>query len=86
MPKNTYMTHRKPVLMHGFHSMPQVGIQQVSLKAYRRWASTCHRMMTIAQINELLDLFDLGHCDSAMAIPRIYVHGQRIMFLVNFGN
>ena len=51
--------------MHGFHSMPWVGIQQVSLKVWRRWDSTCHRIMTISWINEPLALLDLGHRDSA---------------------
>ena len=27
MPKNTCMTYQKPIFMHNFHSMPQVGIQ-----------------------------------------------------------
>ena len=50
--------------IYGFHSMPQVGIQQVSLKACRRWDSTCHRMMIVSQIDELLDPLDSGHRDS----------------------
>ena len=60
--------------------MPRVVIQQVSLKAYRRWASTCHRMMTIAQIDEPLTLLDLGHQDSAKGVPLIYFHGKGIIF------
>ena len=63
--KHTCMAHRNPILMHGFHSIPRVGIQHVSLKAYRRWDSTCHRMMIVARINEPSDLLDLGHRDSA---------------------
>ena len=61
LPKHAYATHRKPFLMHGFHSMPRVGIQQVSLKACRRWDSTCHRMMIISWIDELLGPLDSGH-------------------------
>ena len=66
IPKHAYMTHLKPFLMHGFHSMPWVGIQQVSLKACRRWDSTCHRIMTVARIDELSAPLDSGHKDSAM--------------------
>ena len=51
--------------MHGFHYMPRVGIQQVSLEACRRWDSMCHRLMTISWINELLAPLDLGHWESA---------------------
>ena len=36
MPRQTCITHRNPVLMHDWNYMPRVGIQQVSLKAYRR--------------------------------------------------
>ena len=72
--------------MHIFHSMPRLGIQQVSLKAYRRWDSTCHIMMIIARIDEPLALLDLGHWDSATIGPLIWFHGQVIIFLVNFGN
>ena len=85
-PKHTCTTHWKPFLMHGFHSMPQLGIQQVSLKACRRWDSSCHRMMTVARINKLLALLDSRHRDTTMAGPLIWFHGQGIIFLVNFGN
>ena len=40
MPKHACMTYQKLILIHGFHSMPRVGIQQVSLKAWRRLDST----------------------------------------------
>ena len=59
LPKHACMTHRNPFLMHGFHSMPRLGIQQVSLKAYRRWDSTYHRMMTVDQVKEPSTLLDL---------------------------
>ena len=52
LPKHTSMTHQNPILIHGFHSMPQVGIKQVSLKSCRRRDSMCHIMMVMAQINE----------------------------------
>ena len=65
MPKNTCMTHQNPILMHSFHSIPRVGIQQVSLKACRRWDSSCHRMMVMARIDEPSTLLDSGHRDSA---------------------
>ena len=84
--KHAYMTHQNLVLMHDFHSMLELGIQQVSLKACRWWDSTCDRMMVIAQIDETSDLLDLGLRDSATGGPLISVHGQGIMFLVNFGN
>ena len=64
-PKHACTTHRNPILMHGFHSMPWLGIQQVSLKSCRRWDSTFHRLMTIAQIDEPSALFDSVHWDSA---------------------
>ena len=65
IPKNSYMSHLNPVLMHSFHSMPQVGIQQVSLKVCRRWDSMCHRIMTIARIEKPSAPLDFGHRDSA---------------------
>ena len=48
--------------MHGFHSMPQLGIQRVSLKA---WASTFHRLMIVSQIEEPSAPLDSVHRDSA---------------------
>ena len=72
------MAHQNPILMHGFHSMPLVGIQHVSLKAYRRWDSMCHIMMTIDRIDEPLTPLNLGHHDSAKGGPLLWVHGQRI--------
>ena len=36
LPKHTFMTPQKLVLMNGWNSMAQVGIQQVSLKSHRR--------------------------------------------------
>ena len=86
MPKNTFMTPQNPILMQNYLSMPRVGIQQVSLKACRRWDSTCHRLMTIARINEPSALLDSGHWDSATRGILMWVHGQGIIFLVNFGN
>ena len=86
LPKHACMTHRNLVLMHSFHSMPRLGIQQVSLKACRRWDSTCDRMMFVARIDELSNLLDLRHRDSVMGGPLLWVHGQGIIFLVNFGN
>ena len=65
LPNHACMTHQNSVLMHSFHSMHQVGIQQVSLKAYRRWDSTCHRIMNVAQIDKPLAPLDSGHWDSA---------------------
>ena len=65
MPKHACMTYQKPILMHDFHSMPQVGIQQVFLKAYRRWASACHRMMVMDRIDKPYNPLDSGHWDSA---------------------
>ena len=50
MPKNDCMTYQNPILMHNFHSIPWVGIQQMSLKACRMWESVCHRMMCVPQI------------------------------------
>ena len=65
LPKHAFLTHRNPILMHSFHSMPRVAIQQVSLKACRRWDSMCHRIIIIAQIDEPLYPLDLEHRDSA---------------------
>ena len=45
--------------------MPWVGIQQVSLKACRRWELMFHRLMTIARIDEPSAPLDLVHHDSA---------------------
>ena len=80
------MTHRKPILMHDLHSMARVVIQQVSLKACRRWDSTCHRIMIVARIDKPSTSLDSGHRDSARDGPLVWVHGQGIIFLVNFGN
>ena len=65
IPKHSCMNHHNIFLMHSFHSMARVGIQQVLVKAYRRWDSTLHKIMTIAWIDEPLDPLDLGHWDSA---------------------
>ena len=65
MPKHACTTHRNPFLMHGFQSMPRLGIQRVSLKACRRWDSTLHRLMNVAQIDELSAPLDSVHRDSA---------------------
>ena len=59
------MTHCNPILMHGWNSMSRVRIQQVSLKACRRWDSMCHRMMTVARIDKPSDLLDSRHRDSS---------------------
>ena len=77
--KHTCMTPEK-LVMHGWNSMPHVGIQLVSLKAYRRWASMCHRMMTVSQIDEPLDLLDSRHKYSAKGGPLLCLHGQGILF------
>ena len=61
LPKHACMTHQNLFLMHGFHSMPRLGIQQVSQKPCRRWDSMCHKIMAVAQIDESLNPFDLGH-------------------------
>ena len=79
-PKHTCMTHWKPFLMHGFHSMSWVGIQQVSLKACRRWHSTCDRMMVIARINKPSTPLDSRHWDSSIGGPLIWFHGQETIF------
>ena len=76
LPKHTFMTHQNLILIHGFHSMPWVGIQQVSVKAYRRWDSMCDRMMVVARIDELSALLDSRHQDSAREGPLIWFHGQ----------
>ena len=65
LPKHTCTTHWNPFLMHGFHSMPRLGIQWVSLKACGRWDSMFHRLMTIARIDELSAPLDSVHRDSA---------------------
>ena len=78
--KHACMTHRNPFLMHGFHSMPRVGIQQVSLKARRRWDSRCRRMMIIARIDEPSTPLDLGDRDRARGGPLPWVHVQGIIF------
>ena len=80
MPKISCTTYQKPILMDIFHSMPRVGIQQVSLKACRRWDSTFHRMMTVTQIDGILDLLDSRHQDSARGGPLLWVHGQWVIF------
>ena len=80
LPKHIFMTYLNPVLMHDFHSMPRVGIQHVSLKAYRRWDSTCHRMMVLSWINELSNSLDSWHWDSFRGGPLLWVHGQGILF------
>ena len=38
----------------------------MSVKAYRRWDSTCHRIMTVSWINEPSIPLDSGHWDSSM--------------------
>ena len=75
LPKHICMTHQNTFLMHGFHSMPRLGIQQVSLKACRRWDSTCHRMMTVAQIDEPSAPLDSRNRDSARGGPILRVNG-----------
>ena len=65
LPKHACMNHHKSFLMHGFHSMPRLGIQQVSLKSCRRWDSTCDGVMVFSLIDELFNSVDLGHWDSA---------------------
>ena len=49
--------------------MPRVGIQQVSLKACRRWDSMCDKMMFAAQIDKKSTLLDSGHHDSSRGGP-----------------
>ena len=46
----------------------------------------CDKMMVIANIDEPSTPLDLGHLDSARGGPQLWVHGQGIIFLVNFGN
>ena len=70
--------------MHGFHSMPQVRVQQVSLKACRRWDSTCDKMMVISHINELSNLLDLGNIYSYRGGPLLWFHGKGIIFFGQF--
>ena len=65
LPKHACTNHQNPFLMHGFHSMPWLGIQQVSLKACRRWDSMFHRLMNIARINKPSASLDSVHRDSA---------------------
>ena len=86
LPQNTCTTHRKPILMHDFHSMPWVGIQEVSLKACRSWNSKCDKMIFVARIKESSTPLDSGHWDSARRVPLLWVHVQGIIFSVNFGN
>ena len=86
MPKHACMTYRMVVLMHGFHSMLQVGIQQVSLKTYRRWDSTCDKMMFVSWTDKPSTPLDSGHQDSVRGGPLLWFDGQGIIFLVNFGN
>ena len=80
LPKHTWMNHQNLVLMHDFHSMAWVGIQQVSLKSCMRWDSTCHRMMSIAQIYEPSTPLDSGNRDSDRGGPLIWFHRQGIIF------
>ena len=86
LPKHAFLTHRNPILMHSFHSMPRVGIQQVSLKPCMRWDSMYDRMMDLSRIDEPSAPFDSGHRDSSMGVPLLWFHGQGIIVLVNFGN
>ena len=66
LPKHACMTYWNPFLRHGFHSMPRLGIQQVSLKACRRWDSMFHRLMTISWIDEPSAPLDSVHQNSAI--------------------
>ena len=86
MPKHACMTHQNLVLMHGFHSMSRLGIQEVSLKACGRWDSMCHRMMTVAWIDELMDPLVLGHRDSARVALYSESMDKGSFCFVNFGN
>ena len=86
MAKHTYMNPQNPVFLHSWNSMPPVAIQQVSLKACRRLDSTFHTMMFVDWINELSNPLDSGHLNSAMGVPLLSLHGQEILFEVNFGN
>ena len=51
MTKHAFLTHNL-ILKHGFHSMLRLGIQQVTVKAYRWWDSIYDRMMVVAHIDE----------------------------------
>ena len=75
LPKHALKNHQNPFLMHGFHSMARVGIQQVSLKSCRRWDSTCDRIMVIPQMDKPSDPLDSRHRDSAIGGPLIWFHG-----------
>ena len=81
MPKHACMTYQNIVLLHSFYSMPRVGIQQVSLKACRRWDSMCDKIMVIARIENPLTPLDSEHRDSARGGPLLWVHGQGIIFV-----
>ena len=74
MPKDTHITYRNPVLLHGFQSMPRVGIQQVSQKPCRRLDSMCHKMIAVARINKPLTPLDSGHQDNSWRGPLLLVH------------
>ena len=86
LPKNACTTHWKPFLMHSFHSMPQLGIQWVSLKAYGRWDSTFHILMTVTRIDEPLDHSDSGHWDSSRVSLYSRSMDKGSFFFVKFGN
>ena len=73
------MNHRNHILMHGFHYLPQVGIQQVFVKSCRKWDSKFHRMMTMDQINEPSNPLDLGDINSVRGGPILWDHGQGIL-------
>ena len=80
VPKHACTTHQNPFFMHSWNSMPLVGIQHVSLKAYRRWDSMCHILMTMTQIDEPLNPLDSRHRDSTRGGCIISVNGQGILF------
>ena len=86
LPKHACMTHRKPFLMHSFHSMPRLGIQQVSLKACRRWDSMFHRLMTVARIDEPSAPLDSVHRNSARVALYSGSMDKGSILFVNFGN
>ena len=44
----------------------------------------CHRMITVAHINEPSATLDSGHQDSAMRGPLIWFHGQGIIVFYQF--
>ena len=69
IPKHACMTYQNPILLHSFHSVPQVGIQHVSLKDCRRRDSVCDKMMVVAQIDNPLNPLDSRHRDSAIGGP-----------------